>query len=100
MWVKGALLHFIVDSGRIQKNLISTEVIKLLEFSTTPHCSRTTSGGSTKEKIFASANNDLPYGIKPFKDEVLCDVYHIAEESIVRTIEEVHKFQGRLSIEI
>jgi hypothetical protein len=44
MWVKGALLHFIVDSGS-QKNLISTEVVK------------------------------LPYDIKPFKDEVLCDIY-------------------------
>jgi hypothetical protein len=27
MWVKGTLLHLIVDSGS-QKNLISTEVIK------------------------------------------------------------------------
>jgi hypothetical protein len=29
MWVKGTPLHFIVDSG-IQKNLISTEVVKQL----------------------------------------------------------------------
>jgi hypothetical protein len=29
MWVKGTLLHFIIDS-RSQKNLISTEVIKQL----------------------------------------------------------------------
>ena len=36
MWVKGTLLHFIVDS-RSQKNLISTEVIKQLGLSTTPH---------------------------------------------------------------
>jgi hypothetical protein len=36
MWVKGTPLHFIVDSG-IQKNLISTEVIKQLGLSTTPH---------------------------------------------------------------
>jgi hypothetical protein len=36
MWVKGTPLHFIVDSGS-QKNLISTEVIKQLEFPTTPH---------------------------------------------------------------
>jgi hypothetical protein len=36
MWVKGTSLHFIVDS-RIQKNLISAEVIKWLGLSTTPH---------------------------------------------------------------
>jgi hypothetical protein len=36
MWVKGTLLHFIVDSGS-QKNLISTEVVKQLGLSTTPH---------------------------------------------------------------
>jgi hypothetical protein len=36
MWVKGTLLHFIVDS-RSQKNLISAEVIKQLGLSTTPH---------------------------------------------------------------
>jgi hypothetical protein len=36
MWVKGALLHFIVDSGS-QKNLISAEVFKKLDFPTTPH---------------------------------------------------------------
>jgi hypothetical protein len=36
MWVKGTSLHFIVDS-RSQKNLISTEVIKQLGLSTTPH---------------------------------------------------------------
>jgi hypothetical protein len=36
MWVKGTPLHFIVDSGS-QKNLISAEVIKQLDFPTTPH---------------------------------------------------------------
>jgi hypothetical protein len=36
MWVKGTLLHFIVDSES-QNNLISVEVIKQLVFSTTPH---------------------------------------------------------------
>jgi hypothetical protein len=36
MWVKGTLLHFIVDSGR-QKNLVSEEVIKQFGLSTTPH---------------------------------------------------------------
>jgi hypothetical protein len=36
MWVKGTPLHFIVDR-RSQKNLISTEVIKQLGLSRTPH---------------------------------------------------------------
>jgi hypothetical protein len=36
MWVKGTLLHFIVYS-RIHKNLISTEVIRQLGLSKTPH---------------------------------------------------------------
>jgi hypothetical protein len=36
MWVKGTPLHCIVDSGS-QKNLISTEVVKQLGLSTTPH---------------------------------------------------------------
>jgi hypothetical protein len=36
MWVKGTLLHFIIDSDS-QKNLISTEVVKQLTLPTTPH---------------------------------------------------------------
>jgi hypothetical protein len=36
MWVKGAPLHFIVDSGS-QKNLISVEVIKRLDLPMTPY---------------------------------------------------------------
>jgi hypothetical protein len=36
MWVKGTLLHFIVDSSS-QKNLILAEVIKRLALPTTPH---------------------------------------------------------------
>jgi hypothetical protein len=36
MWVKGTLLHFIIDSAS-QKNLISAEVIKHLTLPTTPH---------------------------------------------------------------
>jgi hypothetical protein len=36
MWVKGTLLHFIVDRS-IQKNLISTEVVKQLDLPMTPH---------------------------------------------------------------
>jgi hypothetical protein len=48
MWVKGTPLHFIVDSGS-QKNLISAEVVKQLELSTT-------SGGFTRDEIFMSNN--------------------------------------------
>jgi hypothetical protein len=36
MWVKGALIHFIVDNGS-QKNLISAEVLKQLNLPMTPH---------------------------------------------------------------
>jgi hypothetical protein len=36
MWLKGTPLHFIVDRG-IQKNVISTKVVKQLGLSTTPH---------------------------------------------------------------
>jgi hypothetical protein len=36
MWVKGTLLHFIVDSS-IQKKHISTEVVKWLALLTMPH---------------------------------------------------------------
>jgi hypothetical protein len=43
MWVKGTLLHFIIDSGS-QKNLISPEVIKWLALPTKP-----SSHGSAKE---------------------------------------------------
>jgi hypothetical protein len=36
MWVKGTLLHFIVDSGS-QKNLISAKVVKRLDLPISPH---------------------------------------------------------------
>jgi hypothetical protein len=36
MWVKGTLLHFIMDSDS-HKNLISAEVVKWLVLQTTPH---------------------------------------------------------------
>ena len=36
MWVKGIPLHFVVNNNN-QKNLISMEVIKRLDLSTTPH---------------------------------------------------------------
>jgi hypothetical protein len=56
MWVKGTLLHFIIDSGS-QKNLISVEVIKRLALPTMPHPQPYTIGCSTKEVISASSNN-------------------------------------------
>jgi hypothetical protein len=56
MWVKGTPMHFIVDSGS-QKNLISIEVIKQLDFSKTPHPNHTTSYGFARDDIFMSANS-------------------------------------------
>jgi hypothetical protein len=74
MWVKGTPLHFIVDIGS-QKNLISVEVVKRLALPTTPHLQpytiRWLHQGSN---LHVSQQCRLSYGIKPFKDEVLCDV--------------------------
>jgi hypothetical protein len=74
MWVKGTLLHFIVDSGS-QKNLISAEVIKQLGLSTTPHPQPYNIGWLHQGRdLHVSQQCRLSYGIQPFKDEVLCDV--------------------------
>jgi hypothetical protein len=74
MWVKGTLLHFIVDSGS-QKNLISAEVIKQLALLTTLHPQPYTIGWLCQgSNLCVSQQCRLSYGIKPFKDEVLCDV--------------------------
>ena len=74
MWVKGTPLHFIVDSGS-QKNLISVEVVKQLALSTTPHPQPYTIGWLRQGSyLCVSQQFRLSYGIKPFKDEVLCDV--------------------------
>jgi hypothetical protein len=74
MWVKGTLLHFIIDSGS-QNNLISAEVIKRLALPTTlhpqPYTIRWLHQGSD---LRISQQCHLSYDIKPFKDEVLCDV--------------------------
>jgi hypothetical protein len=56
MWVKGTPLHFIVDSGS-QKNLISAEVIKQLDFPTTPHPQPYNIGWLHQGEIFVSANS-------------------------------------------
>jgi hypothetical protein len=74
MWVKGILLHFIIDSSS-QKNLISAKVIKRLALSTTPHPQIYTIGWLRQgSDLRVSQQCRLSYGIKPFKDEVLCDV--------------------------
>jgi hypothetical protein len=74
MWVNGAPLHFIVDSGS-QKNLILIEVIKLLNLSTTPHPQPYTIRRVFQGRdICVSQQCLLLYDIKPFKDEVLCDI--------------------------
>jgi hypothetical protein len=74
MWVKGTPLHFIVDSGS-HNNLIPTEVIKRLALLTTPHPKPYTIGllhqGSD---LRIRQQCRLLYNMKPFKDEVLCDV--------------------------
>jgi hypothetical protein len=75
MWVKGAPLHFLVDSG-IQKNLISIEVIKHLDLPMTLHPQPyTTSWLHQGRDLHVSQQCRLPYDIKPFKDEVLCDIF-------------------------
>jgi hypothetical protein len=72
MWVKGALFHFIVDSGS-QKNLISVEVIKRLDMPMALHPQPYTIGWLFQGRyLCVSQQCRLPYDIKPFKDEVLC----------------------------
>jgi hypothetical protein len=57
MWLKGTLLHFIVDSGS-QKNLISVEVIKQLGlFNNTTPTTIQHQVASPRNEIFVSANN-------------------------------------------
>ena len=74
MWVKGTLLHFIVDSGS-QKNLISVEVIEQLALPTTPHPQPYTIGWLRQgSDICVNQQCWLSYDIKSFIDEVLCDV--------------------------
>jgi hypothetical protein len=75
MWVKGDPLHFIVDRGS-QKNLISTKVIKQLDLPMTLHPQPYTFGWLCQGRdLCVSQLCRLPYDIKPFKDEVLCDIY-------------------------
>jgi hypothetical protein len=74
MWVKGDPLHFIVDSGS-QKNLISVEFIKQLELLIKPHLHPYTIDWLRQGRdICIIQQFHLPCNIKPFKDEVLCDI--------------------------
>jgi hypothetical protein len=71
---KGVLLHFIVDRG-IQKNLISTEVVKQLDLPMTLHLEPYTIGWLRQGRDLCVIQQcRLPYDIKPFKDEVLHDI--------------------------
>jgi hypothetical protein len=73
MWVKSTRLHFIIDSGS-QKNLISAEVIKRLAL---PNVAATTLHHWMAPPRKRSSHQPTMltlYDIKPFKDEVLCDV--------------------------
>jgi hypothetical protein len=74
MWVNGAPLHFIVDSSS-HKNLLSVEVVKQLDLPTTLHSQPYTIGWLRQGRdLRVSQQCRLPYDIKPFKDEVLCDI--------------------------
>lgn len=74
MWVKGSPLQFIVDSGS-QKNLVSAEVVKRLGLPTTPHPQPYSIGWLHEGRdLKVRQQCRLPYSIKPFTDEVLCDV--------------------------
>eukprot|EP00253_Pinus_taeda_P020767 PITA_20767 len=74
MWVKGSPLQFIVDSGS-QKNLISVEVVKRLGLPTTPHPQPYSIGWLHEGRdLKVRQQCRLPYSIKPFINELLCDV--------------------------
>jgi hypothetical protein len=74
MWVKGTPLHFIVDS-RSQNNIISAEVFKQLDLPTTPHPQPYNIGWLHQgQDLHVNQQCRMSYDIKPFKDEVLCDV--------------------------
>eukprot|EP00253_Pinus_taeda_P002175 PITA_02175 len=74
MLVKGSPIQFIVDSGS-QKNLISAEVVKRLGLPTTAHPQPYTIGWLHQGRdLRVSQQCCLPYNIKPFTDEVLCDI--------------------------
>lgn len=74
MWVKGSLLQFIFDSGN-QKNLIVVEVVKWLGLPNITHPQPYTIGWFHYGRdLRVGQQCHLPYSIKPFMDEVLCDM--------------------------
>eukprot|EP00253_Pinus_taeda_P024887 PITA_24887 len=74
MWVKGSPIQFIVDSES-QKNLILEEVVKRFGLLTTAHPQPYTIGWLHQGRnLHVSQQCRLPYNIKPFTDEVLCDI--------------------------
>jgi hypothetical protein len=74
MWVQGTPLHFIFDSSS-QKKLISVEVIKLLTLLIMLHPQPYTIGWIFQgSDLRINEQCRLYYDIKPFKEEVLCDV--------------------------
>jgi hypothetical protein len=69
MWVKRTPFHFIVDSES-QKNIISTKVVKQLDFPTTPHPQPYNIGWLLQGQVLhVSQQCHLSYKIDPFKDE-------------------------------
>eukprot|EP00253_Pinus_taeda_P002921 PITA_02921 len=74
MWVNGSPLQFIINS-RSQKNLILVEVMKQFSLPTTTHPQPyTIEWLSQGWDLRMSQQSHLPYNIKPFTDEVLCDI--------------------------
>ena len=74
MWVNGVPLHFIVYNGS-QKNPISVEVVKWLNLLTMPRPRPyNIEWLSEGRDLRVNQQCRLPYAIKPFKDEVLCDI--------------------------
>ena len=74
MWVKGYPLQFLVHN-RSQKNLISGKVLKWLGFPTKTHPHLYTIRWLHQGRdLCVSQQCHLSYNIKPFTDEVLCDV--------------------------
>jgi hypothetical protein len=67
-------MDFIIDIGR-QKNLISIEVVNHLALPKMSHLQPYTIRWLHQGRnLCISQQFQLSYGIKPFKDEVLCDV--------------------------
>jgi hypothetical protein len=74
MWVKGTSLHFIVDSSS-QRTSSQQRFIKRLALPTMLHPQPYTIGWLCQgSDLYVSQQCRLSYDIKPFKDEVLCDV--------------------------